>query len=96
MIDVRQTAEFARWLRRLADAQAVARIVGRIRRMEQGNFGDVRSVGTGVMEMRIDQGPGYRVYFVRHGDAVVILLCAGDKRTQEKDIQRARKMAEDY
>ena len=96
MIDVRQTAEFARWLRRLTDAQAVARIVGRIRRIEQGNFGDVRSVGTGVMEMRMDYSPGYRVYFIRRGDAVVILLCAGDKRTQAKDIQRARKMAEDY
>jgi putative addiction module killer protein len=96
MTDVRQTAEFARWLRRLADAQAVARIVARIRRMERGNFGDVRSVGAGVMEMRIDHGPGYRVYFIPRGEAVVILLCGGDKRRQAKDIENARKMAEDY
>jgi putative addiction module killer protein len=62
MIEVRQTAEFSRWLRRLKDANAVARIVARIRRMEQGNLGDSRSLGAGLMEMRIDYGPGYRVY----------------------------------
>ncbi len=96
MIEVRQTAEFARWLRRLADTQALARIVGRIRRMEQGNFGDIRSLGAGLMEMRVDYGPGYRVYFVRRGNVVVILLCGGDKRSQAKDIEKARKMAEEY
>lgn len=94
MIDVRQTAEFSGWLRRLRDANAVARIVARIRRMEQGNPGDVRSVGEGVMEMRIDYGPGYRVYFVRRGAAIVILLCGGDKRTQRRDIERACELAE--
>jgi putative addiction module killer protein len=96
MIEVRQTAEFARWLRRLADAQALARIVGRIRRIEQGNFGDVRSLGAGLMEMRIDHGPGYRVYFVRRGDMIVILLSGGDKRSQTKDIEKARRMAKEY
>jgi putative addiction module killer protein len=96
MIEVRQTAGFARWLRKLADVQAFARIVGRLRRMEQGNFGDVRSLAGGLMEMRVDYGPGYRVYFIRRGDAVVILLCGGDKRTQARDIEKARKMAEDY
>ncbi|HEV7880390.1 type II toxin-antitoxin system RelE/ParE family toxin [Bradyrhizobium sp.] len=78
MIEVRQTREFFGWLRRLKDDNAATRIVGRIRRMEQGNPGDVGSVGMGVMEMRIDYGPGYRVYFVRRGSAIAILLCAGD------------------
>ena len=96
MIEVRQTAGFARWLRKLADVQALVRIVGRLRRLAQGNFGDVRSLGGGLMEMRVDYGPGYRVYFIRRGDAVVILLCGGDKRTQARDIEKARKMAEDY
>ena len=96
MIEVRQTVEFARWLRKLADPQALVRVVGRIRRMEQGNFGDVRSFGRGLMEMRVDYGSGYRIYFVRGGELVVILLCGGDKRTQTKDIERARNMAEKY
>jgi putative addiction module killer protein len=69
---------------------------GRIRLLEQGNFGDIRSLGTGLMEMRIDHGPGYRVYFVRRGDRVVILLCGGDKRSQGRDIQKARDLAEDF
>ena len=94
MIEVRQTAEFAGWLRQLKDANAIARIVARVRRMEMENFGDVRSVGSGVMEMRIDYGPGYRVYYVHRGAAVVILLCAGDKRTQRRDIRRAQELAE--
>jgi putative addiction module killer protein len=89
MIEVRQTAEFQTWLRRLNDQNAYARIVARIRRMEQGNPGDAKSVGTSVMEMRIDYGPGYRVYYTRRGSTIVILLCAGDKRTQTKDIMRA-------
>ena len=87
MIEVRQTAEFADWLKRLKDAQAAARIVARIRRMEMGNPGDVRSIGKGTMEMRIAYGPGYRVYYVQHGVSIVILLCAGDKRTQQRDIK---------
>jgi putative addiction module killer protein len=94
MIEVRQTAEFSGWLRRLRDANAVARIVGRIRRMEFGNPGDARSVGKGVMEMRIAYGPGYRVYYVHRGAAIVILLCGGDKRTQRDDIKRAHEFAE--
>ena len=93
-IEVRQTAEFRDWLRRLKDANAVARIVARIRRVEQGNLGDNKSLGGGPMEMRIDHGPGYRVYFVRHGEAIVILLCGGDKHGQQRDIVRARKLAE--
>jgi putative addiction module killer protein len=94
MIEVRQTAEFSGWLRRLRDANAVARIVGRIRRMEFGNPGDARSVGKGVMEMRIAYGPGYRVYYVHRGAEIVILLCGGDKRTQRDDIKRAHEFAE--
>ena len=72
------------------------RVVGRIRRTQQGNFGDVRSLGRRLMEMRVDYGPGYRIYFVRRGQLVVILLCGGDKRTQTTDIERARNMAEKY
>lgn len=94
MIEMRQTAEFSNWLRRLKDAQAAARIVARIRRMELGNPGDTRAVGKAVMEMRIDYGPGYRIYYVRHGDKIVILLCGGDKRTQQQDIRRAQELAE--
>ena len=94
MIEVRQTADFSGWLRRLRDANAVARIVARIRRMELGNPGDVRGVGKGVMEMRIAYGPGYRVYYVQRGAEIVILLCGGDKRTQRDDIERAQQLAE--
>jgi len=93
MIEVRQTAVFSAWLRRLKDAEAAARIIARLRRMELGNPGDVRSVGEGVMEMRIAYGPGYRVYYVNRGARVVILLCGGDKRTQRQDIKRAQALA---
>jgi putative addiction module killer protein len=93
MIEVRQTNEFQNWLRRLDDQNASARIVARIRRMEHGNPGDTKSIGTGVMEMRIDYGPGYRVYFTQRGKTIVILLCAGDKRTQKQDIKRALELA---
>jgi putative addiction module killer protein len=94
MAGVRQTEEFSGWLRRLRDANAVARIVARIRRMEMENPGDTKSVGRGVFEMRIDYGPGYRIYYVRRGTQIVILLCGGDKRTQQQDIKRAQKLAE--
>ena len=94
MIEVRQTEEFSAWLHGFRDANAVARIVARIRRMEQGNPGDARSVGGGVMEMRIPYGPGYRIYCSHRGAQIVILLCGGDKRTQRQDIQRARMLAE--
>jgi putative addiction module killer protein len=93
MIEVRQSAEFSRWLHRLKDDNAVARIVARIRRAEQGNLGDVKPIGGGIMEMRIDYGPGYRIYFVFRGAEIVILLCGGDKRTQERDIGRAQELA---
>ena len=95
MIEVRQTIEFSDWLHGLKDVNAVARIVARIRRMELGNPGDTRSVGGGVMEMRIDYGPGYRAYYVHRGTEIVILLCGGDKRTQRQDIKRAQVLAEE-
>jgi putative addiction module killer protein len=94
MLEVRQTEEFSRWVGRLRDTNAVARIVSRIRRMELGNLGDSKSLRGGLMEMRIDYGSGCRVYYVRRGTAIVILLCAGDKRTQQQDIKRARELAE--
>jgi putative addiction module killer protein len=94
MIEVRQTRELVGWLHHLRDANAVARIVARIRRMEMGNPGDSRSVGQGILEMRVDYGPGYRIYYRRHGAQIVILLCGGSKRTQQKDILRAQKLAE--
>jgi putative addiction module killer protein len=91
---VRQTQEFSGWLHRLRDANAVARIVARIRRMEKGNPGDTKSVGKGIFEMRIAYGPGYRIYYLNRGAQIVILLCGGDKRTQQQDIKRAQILAE--
>ena len=94
MLEVRQTEKFSRWVGRLRDTNAVARIVSRIRRMELGNLGDSKSLRGGLMEMRIDYGSGYRVYYVRRGTEIVILLCGGDKRTQQQDIKQARELAE--
>lgn len=95
MIEVRQTAIFVTWLDHLRDRDARARIMTRIRRLALGNPGDVKPVGEGVSEMRVDYGPGYRLYFVRRGSEVVLLLCGGDKRTQQRDIVRAVAMARD-
>jgi putative addiction module killer protein len=94
MIEVRQAQAFSVWLRRLKDANAVARIIARIRRLEQGNPGDSKSVGKGVLEMRVDYGPGYRIYYSQRGAQIVILLCGGDKRTQQQDIKQAQMLAE--
>jgi putative addiction module killer protein len=94
MVEVRQTKEFSVWLHHLRDANAVARVVARIRRMEQGNPGDTRSVGKGIVEMRIAYGPGYRIYYLPRGAQIVILLCGGDKRTQRQDIEQAQILAE--
>lgn len=93
MIEVRQTEVFARWLRSLRDRQARARIQARIDRLGLGNPGDVKPVGEGVSEMRIDFGPGYRVYFIRRGDRLVVLLAGGDKHTQSRDIKTALMLA---
>jgi putative addiction module killer protein len=93
MPEVRQTESFVRWLTGLRDRRARARVQVRIDRLALGNPGDVKPVGGGLSEMRIDCGPGYRVYFVERGTAVVILLAGGDKRTQERDIAAARELA---
>ena len=93
MIEVRQTDEFAQWFDSLRDKQVRARINTRIRRLSLGNPGDVKPVGEGVSELRIDYGAGYRVYFTHRGREVVILLAGGDKRTQDKDILTARELA---
>jgi putative addiction module killer protein len=93
MIEVRQTDEYAEWFKRLKDRQARAHINTRIRRLSLGNPGDVKSVGQGVSELRIDYGPGYRVYFVQRAETLVILLAGGDKRTQERDIKIALDLA---
>lgn len=94
MIEIRRTEEYDTWLRRLRDVQARARINTRVRRLQSGNPGDVRPVGRGVSEMRIDYGPGYRVYFVRRGQALIVLLAGGDKSTQRSDINAAIWLAE--
>lgn len=95
MIEVRQTDVFVAWFEELKDHAARARISVRIRRLSLGNPGDVKPVGQGVSEMRIDYGPGYRVYFVQRGKTLVILLCGGDKRDQSRDISRAIELAKE-
>jgi putative addiction module killer protein len=91
--EVRQTETFSTWLTNLRDARARARIAVRIDRLALGNPGDVKSVGDGVSEMRIDYGPGYRVFYTRRGHALYVLLCGGDKTTQDKDIALAKHLA---
>jgi putative addiction module killer protein len=94
--EILKSATFGAWFSSLKDRQAMARIAARIDRLALGNPGDVKSVGSGISEMRIDYGPGYRVYFVQRGAAVVVILCGGDKRTQAADIKRAIKIAADW
>ena len=93
MIDIRQTDTYSDWFAALRDRQARARIDIRIRRLSLGNPGDVKPVGEGVSELRIDYGPGYRVYFVQRGKTVVVLLAGGDERTQDSDIKTALELA---
>ena len=95
MAEIRQTELYARWFKSLRDRRAKARIDIRIRRLSMGNPGDVKPVGQGVSELRIDYGPGYRVYFTQRGEALIILLAGGDKRTQERDIKIALDLAKD-
>lgn len=94
MIEIRKTEIFAKWLDGLQDIRARARIQARIERLTSGNPGDVKAVGEGVSELRIDYGPGYRVYYKKHGQMVVILLAGGDKRTQAKDIKTALRLSQ--
>jgi putative addiction module killer protein len=92
MTEIRQTPEFNKWLTGLRDRRAAARVQIRIDRLSLGLFGDVKPVGAGLSEFRVDYGPGYRVYFVQRGEVFILLLCGGDKRTQDSDIDRAKAM----
>lgn len=94
MVLIRKTNLFMKWLTELRDQKAIARIQIRIDRLVLGNPGDVRPVGSGISEMRIDYGPGYRVYFSQRGPEIVILLCGGDKTTQTSDIEKAKRVNE--
>jgi putative addiction module killer protein len=94
MVEIRKTETFVKWIDALKDIRARARILVRIERLAAGNPGDVKAVGEGVSELRIDYGPGYRVYFKKQGQKVVILLAGGDKRTQTKDIKTALRLAQ--
>ena len=96
MIEVRQTPEFEDWLSRLRDIRAKAEVARRVRRLALGNPGDVKPVGEGVSELRIPYGPGFRVYFVQRGAVLVILLCGGDKASQDRDIRKAKALAEEF
>ena len=96
MVELFKTTEFDEWLRALRDRRAVARIVARIDRLASGNPGDVKPVGKGLSEMRIDYGPGYRVYLMHRGPIVIVLLCGGDKTTQQRDIERAKVLAAEW
>ena len=93
MIEIRKTEVFAKWLDDLRDLRGRARVLARIERLAAGNPGDVKPVGEGVSEMRIDHGPGYRVYFKRRGRTLIILLAGGDKSTQSKDMRTAMRLA---
>ncbi len=93
MVEIRRTATFDRWYGRLRDPLARKRIADRVERLTKGNPGDVRAVAQGVSELRLDYGPGYRIYFARKGSSVVILLAGGDKSSQRRDIRRAIELA---
>lgn len=93
MVEILRTAEFGAWLGALRDRRAKARIALRLDRAAAGNLGDVRAVGDGVSEFRIDYGPGYRVYFTQRGATLIVLLCGGDKASQSRDIVRAKSLA---
>lgn len=94
MIEIRKTELFAKWLDNLRDVKAKARVLVRIERLASGNAGDVKPVGEGVSEMRIDYGPGYRVYFIQRGSELIILLAGGDKGSQSRDIKAAIRLAQ--
>jgi putative addiction module killer protein len=93
LIEIRQTEAFAAWFRDMRDRQLRARIQVRVDRLSLGNPGDVKPVGEGVSELRIDYGPGYRIYFVRRGETLIVLLAGGDKRSQARDVRTALRLA---
>jgi putative addiction module killer protein len=96
MIEFKQTETFRKWRIRLKDERIRALIASRLDRLAFGNAGDVKPVGQGISELRIDYGPGYRIYFMKRGNTIIILLCGGDKSTQTKDIQTAKRMAAEW
>ena len=96
MVEFKQTETFRKWRTRLRDERARALIASRLDRLAFGNPGDVKPVGQGISELRVDYGPGYRVYFLRRGDKIIILLCGGDKSTQAADIKTAKRLAEEW
>lgn len=93
MVELQMSTEFGTWLRALRDTHGRARILARLERLQRGHCGDARSVGRGLFELRVPCGPGYRVYYTRRGNALLLLLCGGDKSTQPQDIRRARALA---
>ena len=95
MIQIQQALAYAKWFTGLRDRVARARIDIRIRRLSLGNAGDAKPVGDGVSELRVDHGPGYRVYFIRRGEVVIVLLAGGDKSSQDEDIRNAKALARD-
>lgn len=96
MIEIIKSDTFDRWLRKLRDPKAKARVEMRIRRLSLGNAGDVQPIGEGLSEMRIAYGPGYRVYYMQRSKVLVLLLCGGDKSTQQSDIVKAKKIASEW
>ena len=94
MYTILRTKEFDRWLTKLRDAKGKARILARIKSVELGNLGDAKSVGSGVNELRVHYGPGYRVYFKKKGNVLIVLLIGGDKSSQSRDIEKAKVLAE--
>lgn len=96
MVELIRSATFDRWLTGLRDRRAVTRIAARLDRLASGNSGDAQPVGDGVSELRIHYGPGYRVYFLQRGPVLIVLLCGGDKSSQDKDIIQAKALAAEW
>jgi len=96
VIELIRSATFDSWLSSLRDRRAVARIAARLDRLATGNAGDAEPVGNGVSELRINYGPGYRVYYIQRGQVLIVLLCGGDKSTQSRDISKAKALAEQW
>ena len=96
MYEVKESELFSKWLLKLKDIQGKVAIIRRVKRVRLGNFGDHKSVGDKVSELKITMGPGYRVYYTQQGDEIIVLLVGGDKSSQSKDIEKAKEMAKEY